>query len=128
MSNFDDFYYKKFLLPLYSKYADDPNFIVKGEDGSDLYNVQYALLKESVDGSAFQPVLWEEDGRHLVIGFKHTVVPECVLFDAQYSRAKDGAIIERVLINSMLFLGMTGQTQSLLSYVGLADIYVLEGA
>lgn len=68
MTSNSELFYQEFVAPLYEKYADDPNFNKKGDDNNDLYDIQYALLKES---DVFTPIKWqdEETGMSKVIGF-----------------------------------------------------------
>lgn len=129
MTTNEDLFFQEFISPIYAKYEDDPNFIFSYQDGTQVYNVQYALLQESVNDNIFEPLIWdEEDGRKLVIGFTLPAKPEYLLCDAQYSKKENGAVNFMFLIESMKYFNKTGCTKRLIGYAGCGDAYISEVA
>ena len=127
MTTQEDLFFQEFLSPIYAMYADDPNFIVGCQGGSQVYNVQYALLRESTMSNIFEPLFWdEEDGRQLVVGFTLPAKPEYLLFDAQYSKKENGAVNALFLLESMKYFTDTGNQKKLIGYIGCGDAYSLE--
>ena len=60
MRSNSELFYQEFVAPLYEKYADDHDFIKKGDYDNDLYDIQYAPLKES---DVFTPIKWQDKAK-----------------------------------------------------------------
>ena len=127
MTASDQLFHREFLTPLYKKYEEDPRFVVSNENGEEMWDVQYALLKEHQQDDLFTPVLWEEeDGRQLVIGFRVNGQPQFILSDAQYSKKENGAPLMMMMTDATKFFMETGEQVSFVGYVGFDDVYAEE--
>lgn len=123
-------FFEEFLAPIYKQYADDPRFIIRGKDNTSLYDIQYALAKESVLGEIFTPITWkndEDEDRQLIIGFSLSTHPEYILLDAQYAKGDAKGMIDHFLFESFLEYGEQRITRNILAYVGFADVYIQGG-
>ena len=133
MTSNSELFYQEFVAPLYEKYADDPNFIKKGDDNNDLYDIQYALLKES---DVFTPIEWQDEAKGMskVIGFFVEGYPQYLLADAQYSYSgsdDDSKSVEEKSPESFALFEYamgkhmeTGVNVEFLLYVGLGDAFI----
>ena len=133
MTSNSELFYQEFVAPLYEKYADDPNFINKGDKNNDLYDIQYALLKES---DVFTPIEWQDEAKGMskVIGFSVEGYPQYLLADAQYSYSvsdDDSRSVEEKSPESFALFEYamdkhmkTGVRVEFLLYVGLGDAFI----
>jgi hypothetical protein len=119
-----ELFYQEFLSPLYTKYEDDPRFTVSDEDGDKIWDLQYALLQECAHNNLFEPILYEEDGCGLVVGFRVNGKPQFILTDAQYSKKDNGAPLLMLMDDAQKYFMETGERSSLITYVGFSDVYL----
>ena len=117
MTTHQDLFFQEFLSPIYKKYEDDSEFIVETEDGEKMYNVQYALLKES---EFFEPHFWEcEDGVTKVVGFHIRNKPGYFLQDGRYT-SEPGLLIS-LMLDFNKHYQETGEQVAVIAYVGFGD-------
>ena len=103
------------------------------DDDKGLYDIQYALLKES---DVFTPIKWQDEanGMSKVIGFSVKGYPQYLLVDAQHSYSgsdDDSKSVEEKIPESFALFEYamdkhmkTGATVEFLFYVGLGDAFI----
>lgn len=127
MTIHEELFFQEFLSPIYPKYEGDPRFIFTHQDGTQIYNVQYALLQECLNDNYLEPLIWdEEDGRKLVVGFTLPAKPEYILYDTQYSNKENGEVSFMLYSKSIKYFMETGCTTRLIGYVGCGHAYLSE--